>query len=156
MMDRGTVRNIEIYSKNKFEKSVHLVGFIIRLYHDARSTERSYSEWVGTPVHTVQAKRGVKLSPDPKGPTNFSGGLNTYSLLPPSTKVNTATSPLFHMYSCRNTNNLLPTTTRLDTNYQPTGGIANTDVASESTCPMLVGQRYTATVHKFVQMEGGP
>ena len=26
--------------KNKFEKLVHLVGFIIRIYHDARSPER--------------------------------------------------------------------------------------------------------------------
>jgi len=29
-----------IYSKNKFEKLVHLVGFIIRIYHDARSAGR--------------------------------------------------------------------------------------------------------------------
>ena len=28
------------FSKNKFEKLVHLVGFIIRIYHDAPSTER--------------------------------------------------------------------------------------------------------------------
>jgi hypothetical protein len=27
-------------SKNKFEKLVHLVGFIIRICHDARSSER--------------------------------------------------------------------------------------------------------------------
>ena len=27
------------YSKNKFEKLVHVVGFIIRIYHDARSVE---------------------------------------------------------------------------------------------------------------------
>ena len=38
-MDRGDVQNIEFYSKNKFEKLVHLVGFIIRIYHDARSPE---------------------------------------------------------------------------------------------------------------------
>jgi len=31
------------YSKNKFEKLVHLVGFIIRIYHDARSPERQIS-----------------------------------------------------------------------------------------------------------------
>ena len=31
--------NVEYYSKNKFEKLVHLVGFIIRVYHDARSAE---------------------------------------------------------------------------------------------------------------------
>jgi len=39
-MERGTVRNVEFYSKNKFEKLVHLVGFIIRIYHDAPSPER--------------------------------------------------------------------------------------------------------------------
>jgi hypothetical protein len=26
--------------KNKFEKLLHLVGFVIRIYHDARSAER--------------------------------------------------------------------------------------------------------------------
>ena len=31
---------VELYSKNKFEKLVHLVGFIIRISHDARSPER--------------------------------------------------------------------------------------------------------------------
>jgi len=37
MMDRRTVRNnVEFYSKNKLEKLVHLVGFIIRIYHDAQ------------------------------------------------------------------------------------------------------------------------
>ena len=33
-------KHVEFYSKNKFEKFVHLVGFIIRIYHDARSPER--------------------------------------------------------------------------------------------------------------------
>jgi len=32
-------KHVEFYSKNKFEKLVHL-GFIIRIYHDARSSER--------------------------------------------------------------------------------------------------------------------
>ena len=31
---------VEFYSKNKFEKLVHLIGFIIRIYHDTRSSER--------------------------------------------------------------------------------------------------------------------
>jgi hypothetical protein len=35
--ERETER--EFYSKNKFEKLVHLVGFVIRIYHDARSSE---------------------------------------------------------------------------------------------------------------------
>ena len=33
-------KHVEFYSKNKFEKLVHLVGFIIRIYQDARSPER--------------------------------------------------------------------------------------------------------------------
>ena len=37
---RNCQKHVEIYSKNKFEKLVHLVGFIIRIYHDARSPER--------------------------------------------------------------------------------------------------------------------
>jgi hypothetical protein len=33
MMDRGTVpKYAEVYSKNKFEKLVYLVGFITRIY----------------------------------------------------------------------------------------------------------------------------
>jgi len=34
MTDRGTVRNTWFYSKNKFEKLVHLIGFIIRTVHE--------------------------------------------------------------------------------------------------------------------------
>jgi hypothetical protein len=39
MMDKETVKDVEFYSKNKSEKLVHLVGFIIRTYHGARSSE---------------------------------------------------------------------------------------------------------------------
>ena len=39
---RNCPKHVEFYSKNKFEKLVHLVGFIIRIYHDARSPERHY------------------------------------------------------------------------------------------------------------------
>jgi len=39
MMDRTCPKHVEFYSKNKFEKSVHLIGFIIRIYHDVRSLE---------------------------------------------------------------------------------------------------------------------
>jgi len=47
MMDRVTVRkHIEFYSKNKFENLVHLVGFIIRIYHDARPPERQVPDLV--------------------------------------------------------------------------------------------------------------
>ena len=37
---RNCLKHVEFYSKNKFEKLVHLVGFFIRIYHDARSPER--------------------------------------------------------------------------------------------------------------------
>ena len=37
---RKCPKHVEFYSKNKFEKLVHLVGFIIRIYHDAQSPER--------------------------------------------------------------------------------------------------------------------
>jgi len=33
-------KHVEFYSKNKFEKLVHLVGFITRIFHYARSPER--------------------------------------------------------------------------------------------------------------------
>jgi len=37
---RNCLKHVEFHSKNKFEKLVHLVGFIIRIRHDARSHER--------------------------------------------------------------------------------------------------------------------
>ena len=36
---RNCPKHVELYSKNKLEKLVHLVDFIIRIYHDARSPE---------------------------------------------------------------------------------------------------------------------
>jgi len=40
---RNCPKHVEFHSKNKFEKFLHLVGFIIRIYHDARSPERQKS-----------------------------------------------------------------------------------------------------------------
>jgi len=37
---RNCPKHVEFYSKNKFEKLVHLVGFIVRIYLAARSPER--------------------------------------------------------------------------------------------------------------------
>jgi len=36
---KACLKHVEFYSKNKFEKLVHLVGFIIRIYHNACSSE---------------------------------------------------------------------------------------------------------------------
>jgi hypothetical protein len=45
MMDRGTVRNMQCFiPKNKFEKLAHLLGFITRIYDDARSPKRQIQE----------------------------------------------------------------------------------------------------------------
>ena len=45
MMERNCPKNVEFYSKNKFEKLVHLVGFIIRIYHDEQSYECQNSNY---------------------------------------------------------------------------------------------------------------
>jgi len=37
---RNCPKHVEFYSKNKFEKLMHLVGFIIRIYHEAWLPER--------------------------------------------------------------------------------------------------------------------
>ena len=36
---RNCPKHVEFYSKNTFEKLLHLVGFIMRIYHDAPSPE---------------------------------------------------------------------------------------------------------------------
>jgi len=36
---RNSAKHVEFYSKNKFEKLVHLFCFIVRIYHDSRSSE---------------------------------------------------------------------------------------------------------------------
>jgi len=38
-VQRNCPKHAEFYSENKFQKLVHLVGFIIRIFHDARSSE---------------------------------------------------------------------------------------------------------------------
>jgi len=40
---RNCPKYVVFYSKNKFEKLVHLIGFIIRIYHDARSPKCQYT-----------------------------------------------------------------------------------------------------------------
>jgi len=39
---RNCSKHVELFFQNKFEEWVHLVGFIIRIYHDARSPERQW------------------------------------------------------------------------------------------------------------------
>jgi len=54
---RNCPKHVEFYSKIKFEKLVQLVGFVIRIYHDARSPERQKSvlNWtVSIPLCTYE------------------------------------------------------------------------------------------------------
>jgi hypothetical protein len=43
---RDNPKHVDFHPKNKFEKSVHLVGFIIRIYHDAWSHERQIQPYI--------------------------------------------------------------------------------------------------------------
>ena len=47
---RNCLKHVDFYSKNKFEKSVHLVGFITRIYLDARSPEHKKKKFVDLSV----------------------------------------------------------------------------------------------------------
>ena len=41
---RNCPKHVELYFENKIKKLVHLVGSIVRIYHDARSPERQINE----------------------------------------------------------------------------------------------------------------
>jgi len=61
---RNCQKNVGFYSKNKFEKLVHLVGFIITIYHDARSPERQ--------IHLYLSSQNITMSQlSPKSNFNF-------------------------------------------------------------------------------------
>jgi hypothetical protein len=45
MEQRNCPKHVEFYSKNKSEKLVHLVGFITRIYQDARSSVKFVPWW---------------------------------------------------------------------------------------------------------------
>ena len=51
---RNCPKHVEFCSKNKFEKLVYLVGFIIRIYPDARLPARQ------TPPHVLYVCAGTK------------------------------------------------------------------------------------------------
>jgi len=50
---RNCPKHVEFYSKNKFEKLVHLFGFVIIIYHDAQSPERQMTDAVCLHSHNV-------------------------------------------------------------------------------------------------------
>jgi len=59
---RNCPKNVEFYSKNKFEKLLLLVGFIIRVYHDARSPERQIRQSLVV-FHLIQSYVELSLIP---------------------------------------------------------------------------------------------
>jgi len=53
---KNCLKLVEFNPKNKFEKSVNFVGFIIRYYHDARSPERQIHRGISfTIILTLKA-----------------------------------------------------------------------------------------------------
>ena len=56
---RDRPKHVEFYSKNKFEKLMHLVGFIIRIYQDTRSPEHQSSQ--GN-TKTLRQQRNIRAS----------------------------------------------------------------------------------------------
>jgi len=58
---RNCSKHVEFYSKNKFEKPVHLVGFIIRIYHDARSPERQIRVFIAVLFRSLLPQSGLQM-----------------------------------------------------------------------------------------------
>ena len=58
---RNCPKHVEFYCKNKFEKLVLLVGFIIRIYRDARSPERQLYEIVR--IHVLSSLYWISCCP---------------------------------------------------------------------------------------------
>ena len=64
---RNCPKHVEFYSKNKFEKLVHLVGFNIRIYHDARSPEGHCTEskhWFTSSINIYSLWTSGNCSPN--------------------------------------------------------------------------------------------
>ena len=57
---RNCPKHVEFHSKNKFEKLVHLVGFIIRIFQDARSPERQILWYVSCLTQIILRKPYIK------------------------------------------------------------------------------------------------
>ena len=62
---RNCPKHVDFYSKNKFEKLVHLVGFIIRIYHDARSPECQVGEELLAPPRFMEPECSLSGSQHP-------------------------------------------------------------------------------------------
>ena len=54
---RNCPKHVELHSKNKFEKLMDLVGFIIRNYHDERSYERQIFSGICFPQNSACVSR---------------------------------------------------------------------------------------------------
>ena len=65
---RNCPKHVELYSKNKFEKLVHLIGFIVGIYHDARSPERQITACIRSIIlqsWLVRTRRELQPSDSP-------------------------------------------------------------------------------------------
>ena len=95
----------DFYSKNKFEKFVHVVGYIIRIYHDALSPERqkllTYS-MVQSPsweANWFAASQEIpRISRNPKVHFRSHKRLSTLSILGDPNPVHIPTSRLLEIH----------------------------------------------------------
>ena len=62
VIQRNCPKHVEFYSKNKFEKLVHLVDFITRIYHDARSLESQIQVLVLITKYTAYTLYNIHVS----------------------------------------------------------------------------------------------
>jgi len=58
---RNCPKHVAFYSKNKFEKLVKIFGFIIRIYHNARSPERQTHKNIGFKIRHVNKLKLERL-----------------------------------------------------------------------------------------------
>jgi len=64
MGEKTCPKHVEFYSKNKFEKLMHLVCFIIRIYHAARSSEsqiRLFRIYILQLHHNCKIQKAVQI-----------------------------------------------------------------------------------------------
>jgi hypothetical protein len=110
---RNCPKHVEFYSKNKFQELVHLVGFILRIYHDARSPDVSLCK-----LFYVWSCMYIFLSPTPdliffySTPTGLwtlhCNGLSVYclNLLTPELVFLILARPVYKMWIIQEPNTL--------------------------------------------------
>jgi len=80
---RNCPKCVEFYSKNKLDKLVHLVGFIVRIYHNARSSEcqiRNLTYWTSLEIVMALHDDDIKWHWNPYFSLCYKIGICLYTL----------------------------------------------------------------------------